>query len=97
MERPEGVSRILVIDDEHEMLMNYRRLIGRVGHECITSNDPGQIGDLLARHRPDLVITDLMMPGGSGMTCWSACTSSTTDSGDPDHGARLDQQRRARR
>jgi DNA-binding NtrC family response regulator len=59
--------RILVIDDELEMLRNYQRLLGRVGHECLTSSDPAQVGELLSRHQPDLVITDLMMPGGSGM------------------------------
>jgi len=68
-EAPEIPStiRILIVDDEPEMLLNYQRLLGRVGHECLTSSDPAQVGELLSRHQPDLVITDLMMPGGSGM------------------------------
>lgn len=59
--------RILVIDDELEMLANYQRLLSRVGHECITASDPEQVGELLEQHQPDLVITDLMMPNSSGM------------------------------
>lgn len=60
-------SRILIIDDEPEMLMNYRRLLGRVGYECLTTPDPRQAPALLQQHAPDLVLTDLMMETGSGM------------------------------
>jgi DNA-binding NtrC family response regulator len=61
------VSTILVVDDEPEMLTNYRRLLSRSGHECLTTTDPAQVESLLTDHRPDLVITDLVMPGSSGM------------------------------
>jgi len=27
------------------MLANYERLLGRVGHECLTSSDPAQVGE----------------------------------------------------
>ena len=65
---PAGSStRILAIDDEQDMLTNYRRLLQRAGHECLTSSDPTRIEATLAEFRPDLVITDLMMPDGSGM------------------------------
>lgn len=61
-----SASRILVIDDEADMLANYRRLLGRAGHECLTTIDPSQLDRLLADFRPDLVLTDLIMPNGSG-------------------------------
>lgn len=63
----QALSHILVIDDEQEMLNNYRRLLGRAGHECFTTTDPTQVESILADYHPDLVVTDLMMPNGSGM------------------------------
>lgn len=62
-----GATHILVVDDEVEMLNNYRRLLSRAGHECVTTDDPTRIESILTDFRPDLVITDLMMPNGSGM------------------------------
>jgi DNA-binding NtrC family response regulator len=60
-------SRILVLDDEPEMLKNYERLLKRAGHDCLASTDPTKIDRLLEEFRPELVITDLMMPHVSGM------------------------------
>lgn len=57
---------ILVVDDDATML----RLIGRAlqseGYRVATAGDTVQ-GSLLARREtPDLVIVDMMMPGGGG-------------------------------
>jgi len=60
-------SRILVVDDEQEMLNNYRRILSRAGHDAFTTTDPTQVEAILVDYHPDLVITDLMMPNGSGM------------------------------
>ncbi|MDK2970496.1 MAG: hypothetical protein PWP23_251 [Candidatus Sumerlaeota bacterium] len=61
------VSRILVIDDEQEMLNNYQRLLKRAGHQCLATTDATRLEELLADFRPEVVITDLMMPEVSGM------------------------------
>lgn len=60
-------TRILVLDDEQEMLKNYQRLLKRAGHECRASADPRELDQLLEEFHPELVITDLMMPNASGM------------------------------
>jgi DNA-binding NtrC family response regulator len=60
-------ARILVLDDEQEMLNNYQRLLRRAGHECLVTTEAARIEELLAEFRPELVITDLMMPDISGM------------------------------
>ncbi len=60
-------SRILVIDDEQEMLKNYQRLLKRAGHQCQACSDARDIERLLADFRPEIVVTDLMMPEVSGM------------------------------
>ena len=65
--RPVGASKILVIDDERDLLTNYRRRIERAGHVCATTEDAGELERLLVEFRPDLVLTDLVMPAVSGM------------------------------
>jgi two-component system sensor histidine kinase/response regulator len=65
-----SVSRglVLVVDDSPEM----RVLIGDVltddGFEVVAASSGGRALSLMAERRPDLVITDLMMPGMSGFT-----------------------------
>jgi DNA-binding NtrC family response regulator len=60
-------SRILVVDDEPDMLENFTRILRRVGYRCLTASD-GQRGlALVESERPDLVLTDLKMPGMDGM------------------------------
>jgi DNA-binding NtrC family response regulator len=60
-------SRILVLDDEQDMLTNYRRMLQRAGHDCLAVDDPTRIEALVAEYRPDMVLTDLVMPNASGM------------------------------
>jgi len=60
-------ARILVVDDEPDMVENCARLLGRAGHECLTATDGERAAALLDTERPDLVITDLKMPGLDGM------------------------------
>lgn len=61
-------AHVLVVDDSPEM----RALIGDVlteeGFEVLTAASGGRALSLMAERRPDLVITDLLMPGMSGFT-----------------------------
>ena len=63
--RPMG--RILLLDDEPDMLENCRRILSRAGHECFVSSNPGEAIVLLESTLPDLVITDLRMPSVDGL------------------------------
>jgi len=67
MSQSSKTTRILVIEDEPEMRNNYERILTRAGHTCHMAPDPSELAELLERVRPHLVITDLMMPNGSGM------------------------------
>ncbi len=62
-----SITRVLVLDDEQEMLKNYQRILKRAGYECLACEDPGDIERNLAEFRPEIIITDLMMPEVSGM------------------------------
>ncbi len=61
------MGRVLLIEDEPAMLEVFAALITDLGHECLTALD-GDRGFMLARsERPDVVVTDYMMPGKSGI------------------------------
>jgi signal transduction histidine kinase/ActR/RegA family two-component response regulator len=63
-----GPLRILLVDDEPAMGNSLGRLLGEHGHEVAVARD-GAGGLRLYRQQPfDLVITDVIMPGMSGVT-----------------------------
>ena len=60
-------ERILIVDDEPDMVENCQRILGRAGFRCLTATDPRKALPLLESERPDLVLTDLRMPGVDGL------------------------------
>ncbi|HEY2585419.1 MAG TPA: response regulator transcription factor [Tepidisphaeraceae bacterium] len=58
---------ILVIDDEKDLIELVRYNLEKEGYDVIAAAD-GQSGlEVVKRHRPDLVMLDLMMPGLDGL------------------------------
>ncbi|MGA2205687.1 MAG: response regulator transcription factor [Terracidiphilus sp.] len=60
-------GRILVIDDEFQITRVLRAALAAQGYDVRTANDPEEGLRLFHDWPPDLVITDLMMPGLSGV------------------------------
>ncbi len=60
-------GRILVIDDEFQITRVLRAALSAQGYDVRTANDPEEGLRLFRDWPPDLVITDLMMPGLSGV------------------------------
>jgi two-component system, OmpR family, KDP operon response regulator KdpE len=60
-------GRILVIDDESQITRVLRAALSAQGYDVRTANDPDEGLRLFRDWPPDLVITDLMMPGKSGV------------------------------
>lgn len=65
-------GKILIVDDEVEALENCRRILSRLGHECLTEHDPVHALNVIQEERPGLVLTDLRMPGLSGIDVLNA-------------------------
>lgn len=65
-------GKILIVDDEVEALENCRRILSRLGHECMTEHDPVRALNVVQQERPGLVLTDLRMPGLSGIDVLNA-------------------------
>jgi two-component system, NtrC family, response regulator HydG len=59
-------ARVLVVDDEPDMVENCVRILRRAGYRCLSTTDPDRVLSLLESERPDLVLTDLKMPGLDG-------------------------------
>ena len=60
-------GRILVIDDEPQITRVLRAALSAQGFDVRTANDPEEGLQVFRDWPPDLVITDLMMPGLSGV------------------------------
>jgi two-component system, OmpR family, alkaline phosphatase synthesis response regulator PhoP len=60
--------RILVIDDEHDVLMMCRVNLEFEGHEVVEAADGEEGLRLAVETRPDLIILDLMLPQQDGFT-----------------------------
>src|ERR1700728_3369382 len=60
-------DRILVIDDEAQIARVLRAALSAQGYDVRTANDPEEGLQVFRDWPPDLVITDLMMPGISGV------------------------------
>lgn len=59
------MSKILIIDDETDLVMLLKDELEAKGHEVLTAYD-GQTGIDLSQKQPDLIILDIMMPGIDG-------------------------------
>ncbi len=64
-------GRILVVDDEKEILVSCRKILERAGYEVSTAAEALEALNLLKASRFDLFFVDLKMPGLSGMDALS--------------------------
>ena len=74
-------GRILLVDDEEEILNLGKRILERAGYEVLVASEGREALGLFSRHRAeiDLVITDLAMPGMNGFTLVWALRRSKPD------------------
>ena len=59
-------GRILIADDEPNILISLEYLMKRQGYEVLVARDGQEALDQLRAHRPQLVLLDVMMPRKSG-------------------------------
>ncbi|MBO3738635.1 response regulator [Actinoplanes flavus] len=60
------MARIVVAEDESDILAVMQRLLARAGHEVIQATDGAAGWEAVQRHHPDLVVSDINMPVVSG-------------------------------
>ncbi|GAB4210964.1 MAG: sigma-54 dependent transcriptional regulator [Rhodoferax sp.] len=61
-------TRLLVVDDEPDLRTLYELTLLRAGYQVEAAADLAQANTLLAEHRFDVVITDMRLPDGQGLS-----------------------------
>jgi two-component system, OmpR family, alkaline phosphatase synthesis response regulator PhoP len=61
------VKRILIADDEPDILEIIQYNLQKEGYEVVTAKNGNDALDLAKKHQPDLIILDIMMPGKNGI------------------------------
>jgi DNA-binding NtrC family response regulator len=59
--------RVLVVDDEPDMVDNCVRILRRAGYHCRATTDPQRALALIESERHDVILTDLKMPAVNGL------------------------------
>ncbi len=57
---------LLLVDDEPNILISLEFLMKREGYQVLLARDGVEALELLAQHRPDLTLLDVMMPRKNG-------------------------------
>ncbi len=69
------MARVLVIDDEPDVLLLCRVNLEHAGHQVLEASD-GELGLELARNeRPDIIVLDVMLPRRDGFDVLADLTS----------------------
>jgi DNA-binding NtrC family response regulator len=72
-------TRVLIVDDEPDVVANWTRVLERDGYACLGATDGERALDLLASERPDVVLTDLQMPRVDGLAVLRRATELDPD------------------
>ena len=67
MNVPTARERILIVDDEEQIRTLLARLLGAQGYDCLTAEDAAVARRVLEETRVALVLSDVNMPGESGI------------------------------
>jgi CheY-like chemotaxis protein len=60
-------AKILIVDDERDLVDAYVRLLERSGYRCAGAYDATQAFQMIDADPPDVVITDLSLPDNTGV------------------------------
>jgi two-component system response regulator HydG len=79
VQEPPAPPTVLLVDDERSNLVSLERIFGREGFRTLLAENGQQGLELCRKHRVDVVLTDLMLPGMSGVDLLRALKTVSPD------------------
>ena len=67
-----AVARVLIVEDEPKLAKLLDDYLRASGYETDCVDDGREVVAAVQRHRPDLIILDLMLPGLGGLEVFKA-------------------------
>jgi len=61
------MSRILIADDDAQLLESFSEMLTDLGHEVVTATNGSKVLDVIDDRVPDLLVMDIRMPGLDGI------------------------------
>jgi two-component system phosphate regulon response regulator PhoB len=77
------MGRVLVVDDEPDVLLLCRLNLEQRGHEFLAAAEGHKALELARERQPDVIVLDLMLPGISGYDVLEALQRDAETSGIP--------------
>jgi twitching motility two-component system response regulator PilH len=74
------MARILIVDDSPSQLMGMKRIVEKLGHECLSAEDGAAGVEVAKAERPDLILMDVVMPNLNGFQATRAISKEATTS-----------------
>jgi CheY-like chemotaxis protein len=56
-------AKVLIVDDEDDVLESTKMLVSMLGYEAIAVQDPGEVLEVAQREKPGVILQDLRMKG----------------------------------
>lgn len=77
------IRKILIVDDEKDLLSAFAELLEEHGFEVCTASDGREFEELFFLEHPDLVIMDIVLPNETGPDLYSRVTQIHPESKPP--------------
>jgi CheY-like chemotaxis protein len=74
-----NMAKILVIDDDQQILKMASVMLNREGHHVLTAESGVKVMQLIESTQPDAIVTDILMPDFDGIEVLTACRDKGTN------------------
>jgi DNA-binding response OmpR family regulator len=71
-----GTPRVLIVEDEPNIVLSLEILLRRAGYETVSTGDGDEALELIRRTRPEVILLDIMLPKRNG---YEVCRSVKSD------------------